>query len=173
MTAVKSGLMIIDQYRASVRILFDKYLAKTANHAMVPQSVLFPETVQFAPSEMVTLQEMLPQLTDMGFELSDLGGGSFAVNAIPGDVEGDPASLVRTIVAEAAEKGGGKLASQREKMALTLARATAVPYGQLLSNEEMDSITNQLFACSNVNYTPDGRAILCILPQSDIEHLLG
>ena len=173
MTAVKSGLMIIDQYRASVRILFDKYLAKTANHAMVPQSVLFPETVQFAPSEMVTLQEMLPQLTDMGFELSDLGGGSFAVNAIPGDVEGDPASLVRTIVAEAAEKGGGKLASQREKMALTLARATAVPYGQLLSNEEMDSITNQLFACSNVNYTPDGRPILCILPQSDIEHLLG
>ena len=52
---------------------------------------------------------------------------------------------------------------RREKKALRI----------LLSNDEMDSLTNQLFACSNVNYTPDGRAILCILPQSDIEHLLG
>ena len=112
-------------------------------------------------------------LTQMGFELSDLGGSSYAVNAIPSGVEGDPVALVRSIVAEAAEKGASPLTTKQEKVALSLARATAVPYGQLLSNDEMDSITNQLFACSNVNYTPDGRAILCILPQSDIEQLLG
>lgn len=173
MTAVKSGLMIVDQHRASVRILFEKFLAQTADHKMVPQSVLFPEAVQFSPSEVVTLQQVLPQLSTMGFELSDLGGGSYAVNAIPGGVEGDPVSLVRTIVAEVAEKGGADLVSQREKLALSLARATAVSYGQLLSNEEMDNLTNQLFACSNVNYTPDGRAILCIFPQCDLERLLG
>ena len=173
MTAVKSGLMIIDQHRASVRVLYEKYLVHNAGHAAVPQRVLFPEAVQFAPSEAALLQEILPLLTQMGFELSDLGGGSYAVNAIPGSVEGDPVALVRNIVAETAEKGVSPLTSQHEKVALSLARATAVPYGQLLSNEEMDSITNQLFACSNVNYTPDGRAILCILPQSDIEQLFG
>ncbi len=171
MTAVKSGLMIIDQYRASVRILFEKYASQDV--AMVPQSVLFPETVQFSASEVVILQEMLPQLTKMGFELSDLGGGSYAVNAIPGGIDGDPVALVRSIVADAAEKGGEAVSSQQEKLALTLARATAVPYGQLLTNEEMESLTNQLFACANVNYTPDGRAILSILPQTDIEHLFG
>lgn len=173
MTAVKSGLMIIDQYRASVRVLYEKYLANNAGHAAVPQRVLFPEAVQFAPSEAALLQEIIPLLNQMGFELSDLGGGSYAVNAIPSGVEGDPVALVRSIVAEAAEKGASPLTSKQEKVALSLARATAVPYGQLLSNDEMDSITNQLFACSNVNYTPDGRAILCILPQSDIEQLLG
>ena len=173
MTAVKSGLMIIDQYRASVRVLYEKYLANNAGHAAVPQRVLFPEAVQFAPSEAALLQEILPLLTQMGFELSDLGGSSYAVNAIPSGVEGDPVALVRSIVAEAAEKGASPLTTKQEKVALSLARATAVPYGQLLSNDEMDSITNQLFACSNVNYTPDGRAILCILPQSDIEQLLG
>ena len=173
MTAVKSGLMIIDQYRASVRVLYEKYLANNAGHAAVPQRVLFPEAVQFAPSEAALLQEILPLLNQMGFELSDLGGGSYAVNAIPSGVEGDPVALVRSIVAEAAEKGASPLTTKQEKVALSLARATAVPYGQLLSNDEMDSITNQLFACSNVNYTPDGRAILCILPQSDIEQLLG
>lgn len=173
MTAVKSGLMIIDQYRASVRILYEKFLAQTADRTMVPQSVLFPEAVHFSPSETAILQTLLPQLATMGFDLSDLGGGSYAVNAIPANVDGDPVSLVRTIVAEAAEEGASPLTTQNERLALALARATAVPYGQLLSNEEMDSITNQLFACTNVNYTPDGRAILAILPQLDIEHLLA
>ena len=171
MTAVKSGLMVIDQYRASVRILFEKYASREVT--MVPQSVLFPEAIQFSPSEVIILQELLPQLTKMGFDFSDLGGGSFAVNAIPGGVDGDPVALVRSIVADAAEKEGTTSSSQHEKLALTLARATAVPYGQLLTNEEMESLTNQLFACANVNYTPDGRAILAILPQTDIEHLLG
>jgi DNA mismatch repair protein MutL len=56
---------------------------------------------------------------------------------------------------------------------LGLARHAAIPYGQQLSNEEMDVVVNNLFACDNVNYTPDGKAVLCILPQVDIEHLLA
>ena len=173
MTAVKSGLMITDQHRASVRILYERYLSRVADRAIASQSVLFPEAVQFAPSELPLLQESLPHLSKMGFELSDLGGGSYAVNAIPSDVEGDPVFLLRSIMTDVAEGTKAPLTSHRERIALSLARVTAIPYGQLLSNDEMDSLTNQLFACSNVNYTPDGRAILCILPQSDIEHLLG
>lgn len=186
MTAVKSGLMIIDQYRASVRILYERYLNQSADRPMPSQRVLFPEVIQFSPAELVLLADLLPQFTKIGFELTDLGGGSYAVNAIPADVDGDPVSLVRTIMAEATEKGApasaaiapdrapsGLAAGVVETMALGLARATAVPYGQILSNDEMDNLTNELFACSNVNYTPDGRAILCILPQSDIEQLLA
>ena len=59
------------------------------------------------------------------------------------------------------------------KIAYRLAQSVAIPYGQVLSNDEMESVINELFACTNVNYTPDGKAILCILPQADIEHLLG
>lgn len=173
MTAVKTGLMIIDQYRASVRIMFERYLFQTASHHTVPQRVLFPEVLQFSPSESALITTILPDLTALGFDLADLGGGSYAVNAIPAGVECDPISLVRSIVAEAAEQGRGVLETANERLALSLARSTAVPHGQVLSNEEMETIVNQLFSCSNVNYTPDGRAILCILPQADIEHLLG
>ena len=173
MTAVKSGLMIIDQYRASVRIMYERYLAQMSDHTAVPQRVLFPEAVQFPPTEAALLQELLPELTTMGFELSDLGGGSFAVNAIPSGVEGDPIALVQHIVSDAAEHDGNIRQSHTDSLALTLARNTAVPHGQVLSNEEMEVIVNQLFSCSDVNHTPDGRSILCILPQHDIEHLLG
>ncbi|MBQ8712687.1 MAG: DNA mismatch repair endonuclease MutL [Prevotella sp.] len=173
MTAVKSGLMIVDQYRASLRILFEKYLAQTADRTMVPQAVLFPEVVQFSQAEAAILASALPLLSQMGFELTDLGGGSYVINAIPTGVDGDPVSLVRSIVADVTEDGVSPLTTQHEKFALSLARATAVPYGQLLSNDEMDSLTNQLFACSNVNYTPDGHPVLTILPQTDIDRLFG
>ena len=173
MTAVKSGLMIVDQYRASLRILYEKYRTQTADHALVPQRVLFPEAVLFSQAEAARLEAVLPQLSALGFELTSLGGGSYAVNAIPAGVDGDPVALVRSVVSESDMVGNQDVTSATDRLALSLARATAVPYGQLLSNDEMEGLINQLFACSNVNYTPDGRAILSILPQTDIEQLLG
>ena len=173
MTAVKSGLMIVDQYRASLRILYEKYRTQTADHALVPQRVLFPEAVSFSQAEAARLEAVLPQLSVMGFELTSLGGGSYAVNAIPAGVDGDPVALVQSIVSESDMPGIPDVTTATDRLALSLARATAVPYGQILSNDEMEGLINQLFACSNVNYTPDGRAVLSILPQTDIEQLLG
>lgn len=173
MTAVKSGLMIIDQYRAGVRILYDRYMEQMSNHAANTQKVLFPEVVQFAPSDAVLLGKLMPELINVGFDLTDLGGNSFAVNGIPAGADGmDPVRLLHQLVADA-NVPGIQLDSLNAQLALSLARHAAVPYGQILSNEEMENIVNELFACTNVNYTPDGKAILCILPQADIEHLLG
>ena len=173
MTAVKSGLMIIDQHRADMRILYERYMEQMTNHTANTQKLLFPEVVQLAPSEAVLLGKLLPELTNLGFELSDLGGNSFAVNGVPSGLDGlDPVQLVRQLVGDS-----GTITSQvkslNAQLAMSLARHAAIPYGQLLNNEEIENIINQLFACSNVNYTPDGKAILCILPQGDIEQLLG
>ena len=139
----------------------------------MPQRVLFPEVLQLAPAEAAVLQHLQDDLVGLGFELTDLGGGSFVVNAIPSGVDGDPLTLVRNIVADAAEHDGATVEQSVDTLALTLARNTAIPYGQVLTNDEMEAIVNQLFSCSNVNYTPDGHAVLSILPQHDIEHLLG
>lgn len=174
MTAVKSGLMIIDQHRAHVRILYDKYLSQLSNHMVESQKVLFPETVQFPASDEVMLGKVLPEMAKMGFELTNLGGGSYAVNAIPAGLEGiHAASLVDDMVRAAVENGTTVEEKINQSLALSLARSAAIPQGQVLGNDEMESIINDLFACSNPNYTPDGKNILCILKQEEIEHLLG
>ena len=101
MTAVKSGLMIIDQHRASVRILYDRYASQQSSHVISTQRLLFPETVQFSPSEAVVMQQMMPELSHLGFDLSDLGGNTFAVNGIPAGLEGiDPKALLHEMVAD-------------------------------------------------------------------------
>ena len=172
MTAVKSGLMIIDQYRADVRIRYERYMNQLQNHTASTQKVLFPEPVQFSPSEAVTMQQLLPDLSAIGFDLSDLGGNTYAVNGVPAGTEGlDPVALIQQMVAD--ESINSQLSTVNSRVALRLAQSAAIPYGQVLSNDEMENIINELFSCSNVNYTPDGKAILCILPQGDIEQLLG
>ncbi len=174
MTAVKSGLMIIDQHRAHVRILYEQYLQQLHDHQCHSQKVLFPEVVQFPVSEKVVVEGILPEMQELGFELDDLGGGSYAINAIPAGLEGiNPLSLVREMVSSAMEKGCVSLDEVHRSLALSLARHAAIPQGQVLGNEEMESLVNALFACGNVNYTPDGKNVLCILQQQEIEQLLG
>ena len=184
MTAVKSGLMMIDQHRASIRIHYERYAAASsansrdggASAAFSAQRLLFPETLQLAPSDAVLMEQILPDLSSLGFDLSNLGGNTYAVSGIPAGLEGvSPVSLLQQLLTDASDHDLSQSLnlSISESLNLSIARAAAIPYGQILSNEEMEQTVNDLFACSNVNYTPDGKIILSILPQADIERLFG
>jgi DNA mismatch repair protein MutL len=94
---------------------------------------------------------------------------------VPVGLDGlNPVALVKGLVSDAAELSGA-VATEQLNMTLahSLARQAAIPQGQVLTNEDMERVVNQLFACTNVNYTPDGKTILAILPQHDIEKLFG
>ena len=174
MTAVKSGLMIIDQHRADVRIRYERYLIQFKSQTMSSQRMLFPEVVQFPPSDTVILEKILPELRSMGFDLTDLGQNSYGIQAVPAGLDGlNYVQLVQELVSDTIENGRGSLQEIHSSLALSLARHAAIPQGQILNNEEMENVVNELFACSNVNYTPDGKSILCIFPQREMEQLLG
>ena len=174
MTAVRSGLMIIDQYRADVRIRYERFMKQFTEHPGNSQRLLFPEVVSFSPSESALLDLVLPELSSLGFDISSLGGGSYAVAGVPAGLEGiQPTILVQEVVADAADQQNSSIEQIHSALALGLARHAAIPHGQVLSNEEMENLVNQLFMCSNVNYTPDGQTVLTILAQSEIEHLLN
>ncbi len=174
MTAVKSGLMIIDQHRAHTRILYERYLAQIADRKAYSQKMLFPESVSFSPSDNVVMQNIKPELEAVGFELSDLGGGTYSILSVPAGLDGlNYVNLVQDLVASARDRSASAIDEINHAVALGLARNAAVAYGQVLSNNEMENIVNDLFACSNFNYTPDGKKVLTLLRQSEIEHLLG
>ena len=83
MTAVKSGLMIIDQHRADVRIRFERYLHQLADAPARSQRLLFPETVELSSAEAVLLETVAVTLRQLGFELTPIGPASYAVNGVP------------------------------------------------------------------------------------------
>lgn len=172
LTSVKSGLMIIDQQRAHIRILYDKYLDQIVRRQGASQGMLFPDIVQFPLSEVAILQEIMEDLSFLGFELTDLGGGSYAINGVPSGIEGlNPIELIQNMVHTAMEKGGKVKEEVQSILALTLAKAAAIVPGQVLTNEEMNSLVDGLFAVATPNYTPDGKTVLSVINEEDLEKL--
>ena len=172
LTSVKSGLMIIDQQRAHIRILYDQYLEQITRRQGASQGMLFPDIVQFPVSEVPVLQEIMEDLSYLGFELTDLGGGSYAINGIPSGIEGlNPVELIQSMVHTAMEKGGKVKEEVQSNLALTLAKAAAIVPGQVLTNEEMNGLVDGLFAVATPNYTPDGKTVLSVLREDELEKL--
>lgn len=174
MTSVKSGLMIIDQYRAHTRILYEDYIEQMQKRRPSSQKPLFPDTIHFSASDKVVVEAVMPELQNIGFELTPNEEGDYKITAVPSGLDGlDYVALVQDLVASAREKTTSAIDDINHSIALELARNAAVTYGQVLTNAEMENIVNSLFACSNFSYTPDGKKILTMLRQTDLEQLFG
>ena len=173
-TPVKSGLMLIDQHRAHVRILYDRFMARFADKPSVTQRLLFPQRLTLPPSEAVAFEKMMQDLQSVGFEMSSLGGGDFSVLGTPAGTEGlDASELLQDILQETLDGKSDAADGIRHRIALTLARRAAMPVGEYLSGAEMSALVDQLFSTGTPNFTPDGQTVLVILAVENIEKLFG
>lgn len=172
-TSVKSGLMIIDQHRAHVRILFDKYLIRIRNRKGVIQRQLFPVIIELSTEEVSVLPSIQDDLEALGFEISDLGNNSFAIQGIPSEIENtNSANIIRSMIKNRIETASDVKSDIQEAIALSLAKHTSIPYGRTLSGEEMLLIVSELFASQTPSYTPDGQRVLSLLSDKDIEKMM-
>lgn len=172
LTSVKSGLMLIDQHRAHVRILFDQYIRQIRQKKGISQRTLFPEIIELSPSESTIIPYLIEDLEAVGFDLSNLGNNTYSINGIPSEmVNVDAVQLIHTIVDKSIETGSDVKEEIQESLALSMANATAIPYGHKLSEEEMIKIVDQLFASSIHKYTPDGKTIISLLEDIALDKM--
>lgn len=168
MTSVKSGLMIIDQHRAHIRVLYEDYMKKD-NGNIASQGLLFPVTAEIPSSDRPAFIDVIGQLEEMGFELTDTGQGNWQVNAVPAGVQlSDPAEFM-TAMAHRAATGGDIKQNFRSVIALGLAGASAIPCGRRLSSEEMSDLVERLLLVPTPNYTPDGLKVITVVRDDIIE----
>ena len=166
--------MLIDQRRAHICVLYERYMEQIRQKQNTSQGLLFPEMVQLPPSEAQMLETLMDDFSAVGFDLASLGGGSYAINGVPSGIEGlDPVRLVTDMVHDALEKGSDVKSEVQSVLALSLAQSAAIVYGQVLSSEEMSALVDSLFACATPGYTPDGRTVLTTLKDEDLEKLFA
>lgn len=169
---VKSGVMLIDQHRAHVRILYERYMSSMVEQKGVSQRILFPEIVQFSKSEALAMDEIYSELQFVGFELSNLGGGSYSILGVPAGADDvDPVMLLRNLVVSSLEKNGDVKIDARESIVLSLAYSAAIPYGQVLQDKEIEQLIGDLFATASPMITPDGKTVATIIEQNAIDRL--
>lgn len=165
MTAVKSGLLVIDQHRAHVRVLYERFMKQLEMRNAPSQKVLFPEIIAFSAEEENTLQGISDDLTTLGFEFSSLGGGSYAINGTPAGMEG--INMVKLLMDIVSSVGTTAKETVNSIIAERLANNAAISYGEILDAKEMEQLVADLFLCNNFNYTPSGKNIMTII--DDIE----
>lgn len=168
----ETGILIVDQHRAHVRILYEEHLHCIHEQKHVSQRLLFPELVQFTPNECIAVDAVTEQLACIGFELTNLGGGTYSVQGVPSGIDGlSPASLLHDLVYAALETGLSVKEKVDHSIALAMAQSAAVVYGQVLSDEEMNHLLSQLFSLPTPMRTPDGKLVFTILPHKQVERM--
>ena len=167
---VKSGLMWVHQRRAHVRVLFEKYRQQMSERRGASQGVLFPERVELSMNESLVLESISDELVSLGFDISSLGGGTFVLNGVPMGIEGlQPVKLLTDIIHSAMEQTCDVAEKVRDRIAAAMAKAVAIVSGQLLSQDEMASLIDDLFNTSMPSHTPDGKSVIHIMSDSEID----
>ncbi len=172
LTSVKSGLMLIDQHRAHIRILFDQFLGQIEQKKGVSQRTLFPEIIEFSPSEAAMIPYLIEDFEAVGFDLSNLGNSAYAINGIPSEIMNvDSVRLIHDMVDKSIDSGSDVKEEIQQALALSMANAAAITYGHKLTAEEMTKIVDQLFASPTHKHTPDGKTIISLIEDDVIEKM--
>ncbi|MEM6397380.1 MAG: DNA mismatch repair endonuclease MutL [Bacteroidota bacterium] len=155
---LKSGLLLIDQRAAHQRILYEEFLNQLRSEQNPSQQNLFPQTIELSVADAGLLEELLPELSSLGFEIEAFGGQSYIVRGVPADLAGkaNEVELVRQLLDAYRSELDPQL-DTHERMARSLARSAAVRHGQLLDRSEMDDLIARLFACEQHQFAPGGR----------------
>lgn len=170
----EQGLMIIDQHRAHVRVLYDRFLANAKVHAAPSQGLLFPEMFQLSAADAATFATLKPTFARLGFDISDMGRGAIAVQGVPTGMEGqDYERLIIDMIANLRINPTQEEQLQLESMALTMARKSAIPAGRHLSQEEMVELVRSLGACQVASRTPDAKTVYIVRSTQELSKLLG
>ncbi len=167
--SMNNELVLIDQHRAHVTVLYDRYLRQMKQHHSTSMGVLFPEILEIPQSDVALLDQIIPDLEYIGFDLASLGGGSYSINGIPPTLELSKAvDLIKQTIYEATETGKDIQKSRQEMLAFTLAKNTAINRTKRLDGDEVSLLVKQLFQTSSPMLTPGGNKVIVSFKQSDI-----
>ena len=169
----QSGCIILHQQLAHERVLYEKY-QKASSHPHATQKSLFPVVLELSPSDAILLDEMLEDLSIIGYEIESFGSNSFIIQGIPADVlSGNEKNAIELLLEQFKHFTGEVKYSKREKLIRCMSRQMAIKAGQSLSQKEMHSIIQSLSECDIPNVTASGAPTYIEFKESYLDGLFS
>ena len=170
-TAVKSGLLVVDQNLAHQRILYEKYLREMDNSSNASQQELFPQHVSLNVNDASILRNIKPELERIGFRLEEMNPYTFIINGTPTDCKGtDAVSVIERIIDDNKTCAVVGVSERKLCLARSLSAQMAVKPGQPLNACEMQDIIDRLFGCAVSEIAPNGKKIFTIIHSDEIKN---
>ena len=169
-TTVKSGLLVVDQHLAHMRVLFEKYLKELENHSGLSQQELFPQALTFNANDASLLKEMMPELENLGFVLEQANPSTFMINGTPSDAAGcDAVALLEKILDNSKINRTDLQLDRKLNLAKTMAAQLSIKPQTKLDEMEMQNLVDQLFACNVAEVAPNGKKTYVIISVDELE----
>ena len=170
-TAVKSGLLVVDQNLAHQRILYEKYMREMDNSSNASQQELFPQHVSLNVNDASILRNIKPELERIGFRLEEMNPYTFIINGTPTDCKGtDAVSVIERIIDDNKTCAVVGVSERKLSLARSLSAQMAVKPGQPLNACEMQDIIDRLFGCAVSEIAPNGKKIFTIIHSDEIKN---
>jgi DNA mismatch repair protein MutL len=171
LTQTRTGMCVIDQHSAHKRIIYEKAISATEESLPGTQQLLFAQTVELGASEFALLKELLPIIQRMGFSIQLLSGNTAIINGVPADIDiGDERAVLRDMLQQYQDLNKKLKLDARDKVAIAFASRTAIPRGKKLSEEEMEMLIDQLFACEEPYFDPLQKPTLVYMPMDELKN---
>ena len=166
---IKSGFVLIDQQAAHERILYERYLQVFQDQGGSTQKQLFARTLELSPGDALVLNEILPQIKMLGFDIEDFGSNSFVIHGVPAELAGKKdEKVVIDMLLEQYKMNLELKLDIFENIARSMARSASIKKGQALSPTEMQTLIDQLFACSVPFKSPYGKKCVITFELDDL-----
>lgn len=170
LTQIRSGLMIIDQHVAHERILYERALTRMNNAVPSSQQLLFPQTVQLPSGDYSLTMDLVPFLNSIGFETKPFGKNTIVLEGVPPEVKaGTEANILQDILDEFKNNQLRVKLDARDNIAKSFSCKAAIKAGDRLTETEMRSLIDQLFATSMPYVCPHGRPVLIKLSLAELD----
>lgn len=167
---IKTGFMIIDQQGAHERILYERIVESFEKSNAASQQELFPRTLEFSLSDFELLKELHDEIQLMGFDIREFGKNMVVIHGIPADMsQHDPALLLEGLLENYKQNLQELKSEKRENLSRSMARNMAVKSGKTLSQEEMNNLIDELFACKMPYSTPSGKPTISTFSMDDLD----
>lgn len=172
--STNSGFILVHQQLAHERILYDKYSVAAHGQQMATQKSLFPATLELAAADAALLQDLLTDLTSIGYQVESFGQNSFVIQGIPADIlPGNEKHAIELLIEQFKHFSSDIKFSKREKLIRCMARQQAIKSGQTLSQKEMLVLVEELFACTSPNVTPTGSPTYLEFKEDYLDRMFG
>lgn len=169
---IKSGLMVIDQQAAHERILYERFILHLEDRKGASQQSLFPQTVTLSPNDYELAKSLLDDIKSLGFEVREFGKNTLVIEGIPVDLGSNninETQLFEHLIEGFKNSQQGLRLDKRDALARSMARNSAIKSGTALSQEEMNTLIEQLFACKTPNFSLNGRPVIHTLGLAELD----
>ena len=164
-------LLLVDKHAAHERILYDKM--RLNEKPLMSQELLLPQTFTSDARGAELIEANAGLLSRLGFQLERYGETSFAIRAVPADIEQAAAApLLEELVEKLREGLQLSAADVWERLAATVACKAAVKAGMDVDRRELTALAERVLS-GEVTHCPHGRPVMQVFTRAELDKRFG